>query len=222
MQAIQTSTSLENVSDALAGMMRPFGINAFAFGQIPTANGGLGELSLIRWPRWIEYYAINGFASCDSAIDEMQVSREPFTWGELKSRRSEKGARVFEACSAFGWNDGFIVPIDQCHGFVSLAAPSSLQGWDGAQRAEVAAIATAAYIKSLSFPATPVQSTPQLSTREREALSLVALGRNDTDIARLMGISLSTAHAHVERAKRRLSAKTRAHAVALALRAKMI
>lgn len=222
MQAIHSSTSLEALSDALAGKIRLFGINAFAFGQIPTASGRLGGLSLIHWPRWIEHYAINGFASQDSAIDEMQVAREPFTWGDLKSRRPDKGACVFEACSAFGWNDGLIVPINQYHGFVSLAAPSSLQGWDSARRAEVSALATTAYIKSLSLPSALAQSPPQLSAREREALTLVALGRCDTDIGRLMGVSPSTAHAHVERAKRRLGAKTRAHAVALALRAKMI
>ncbi|WP_084584685.1 helix-turn-helix transcriptional regulator [Sphingomonas azotifigens] len=222
MHTIHNATSLEGLSNALADMMRPFGINAFAFGQIPAASRDLGELSLIRWPRWIEHYAINGFAYHDSAIDEMQVSREPFTWSELKFRRPEKGGRVFEACSAFGWNDGFIIPIDQCRGFVSLAAPSSLQGWDSAQRSEVTAVATAAYVKSLSFPATPAQSPRRLSAREQEALSLVALGMSDADIARVIDVSTSTAHAHVERAKRRLGAKTRAHAVALALRAKMI
>lgn len=182
----------------------------------------MGRLSLIRRPYWIEYHAINGFASHDSAIDQMQTSRQPFTSGELKLRRPEKGARVFEACSAFGRNDGFVVPVDKGHGFQSLAAPSSLQRRDNAQRAEVTTLPTAAYAKSLSLPADSSPSPPQLSAREQEALSLVASGRSDTDIARLMGVSPSTAYAHVERAKRRLGAKTRAHAVALALRASMI
>jgi DNA-binding CsgD family transcriptional regulator len=223
-QSILKSTSLDDLSNFYAAALRPFGINAFAFGEVPT-SGVLGGLSVVRWPKWIEYYAINGFAQYDSAIDEMQRSLEPFTWTELKHRRPDKGTRVFDACSRFGWNDGLIIPVagPRSHrGFVSLASPASLASLDSGQRTEISQISRATYWRSRTLAADPPVLAPSLSAREQEALSLVADGRSDGDIATMMSISPSTAHAHVERAKRRLGAVTRAQAVALAMRAKII
>jgi DNA-binding CsgD family transcriptional regulator len=219
-----TQPALDDFCDAFMAALRPFGISAFAFGQAPT-SGGLGVLSAVRWPQWIEYYAINGFAQYDSAIDEMQSSSEPFTWTELKRRRPEKGARVFEACRRLGWADGFLVPVDMPgtqRGFVSLAAFASLQSLGSNQRTELTHLSRAAYFRSQAHAIDTQPLAPRLPPRELEALNLVADGRNDSDIAAIMAISLSTAHAHVERAKRRLGANTRAQAVALALRAKII
>lgn len=57
---------------------------------------------------------------------------------------------------------------------------------------------------------------PLLTPRERDCLSYVADGLSDQAIADRLGIGASTAHAHVENAKRKLAAKTRAQAVARA------
>jgi DNA-binding CsgD family transcriptional regulator len=56
-----------------------------------------------------------------------------------------------------------------------------------------------------------------MSKREIEASRLVALGCSDTEIAVRLGISESTAHKHVESARRRLNAKNRAHMASLAV-----
>ncbi|WP_284945109.1 helix-turn-helix transcriptional regulator [Acidisoma cladoniae] len=219
-----TPPALNDFCCSFMAVLRPFGINAFAFGQAPT-SGGLGALSIVCWPKWIEYYAINGFAHYDSAIDEMQSSPEPFTWTELKRRRPDKGARVFDACRRLGWADGFLVPVDMPgtqRGFVSLAAPASLRRLDSDRRTEITHLSRAAYSQAQALGVDPQPLAPRLPPRELQALSLVADGRNDSDIAAIMAISPSTAHAHVERAKRRLGANTRAQAVALALRAKIL
>jgi DNA-binding CsgD family transcriptional regulator len=56
-----------------------------------------------------------------------------------------------------------------------------------------------------------------LSIREIEAVRHVAVGRSDAEIAEQLGISKSTAHKHVESARGRLKAKSRAHLAALAI-----
>ncbi len=224
MEPVLIATSLDALGHSFAAAAGKFGINAFAFGLMPTSDE-LGGLPLVRWPNWIEFYAVNGFAHHDIVFDEMQRAHEPFTWKELKSRRPGEGLRVFDACSAFGWNDGLTVPVDRPHlrhGFVSLATPSSSLSLDSSDRAELTQLAVAAYAKVQAL-ALDTESVPQhLSVREQEALSLVAAGLSDARIAAAMSISTTTAHAHVERAKRRLGARTRAHAVALAMTAKMI
>ena len=56
-----------------------------------------------------------------------------------------------------------------------------------------------------------------LSARELDALRLVARGFSDGEIAARLGIAKSTAHKHVEGARRRLKAKSRAELAALAV-----
>ena len=53
-----------------------------------------------------------------------------------------------------------------------------------------------------------------LSARERDCLAFVAQGMSDADIAAKLQIAQSTAHFYIEKAKRKLGAKTRAQAVA--------
>lgn len=56
-----------------------------------------------------------------------------------------------------------------------------------------------------------------LSRREREVLAGVARGQTNGELAEMLGISESTVRTHVDAARTKLGATTRAHAVALAL-----
>jgi DNA-binding NarL/FixJ family response regulator len=53
-----------------------------------------------------------------------------------------------------------------------------------------------------------------LTPRQRQIVALIARGATDADIAVLLRISRSTAHKHVQNARRRLNAKTRSQLVA--------
>ncbi len=55
----------------------------------------------------------------------------------------------------------------------------------------------------------------RLSDREREVLSLVAMGESGTRIAKALGISASTVETHVRNCLTKMEAKNRAHAIAL-------
>ena len=57
-------------------------------------------------------------------------------------------------------------------------------------------------------------ATVALTRRERDALSFVAHGKTDWEIATIMGVSESTARFHVDNARRKYGAVNRAHAVA--------
>jgi DNA-binding NarL/FixJ family response regulator len=58
----------------------------------------------------------------------------------------------------------------------------------------------------------------QLSVREREVLTMVAMGESGTAIARVLGISRATVEGHVRNCLLKLEAKNRAHAIVLGLR----
>jgi len=57
-----------------------------------------------------------------------------------------------------------------------------------------------------------------LSGRQVQVLTLVAEGATDNEIARQLGLSAKTVSMHLKIARTRLDARSRAHAVALALR----
>ena len=57
-----------------------------------------------------------------------------------------------------------------------------------------------------------------LSNRQKEVLALVALGATDSEIAQQLCLSVDTISWHVKEIRCRLDARSRAHAVALAIR----
>jgi DNA-binding CsgD family transcriptional regulator len=67
-----------------------------------------------------------------------------------------------------------------------------------------------------------IGAAAKLTPREREVVGLLAMGRTGEEIARELVISPETVRIHVRNARRRLGARTRAQAIALALRAGQI
>ena len=62
------------------------------------------------------------------------------------------------------------------------------------------------------------ESAPRLTDREREVLTLLALGDSNKVIAEKLHLSPETVRAHTRSARLRLGAKSRSHAIALALK----
>jgi DNA-binding CsgD family transcriptional regulator len=62
----------------------------------------------------------------------------------------------------------------------------------------------------------------RVSARELEVLQLIADGRGNREIARELFLSEETVKTHVQRALRKLHAESRAHAVAIAFRNRLI
>ena len=82
-------------------------------------------------------------------------------------------------------------------------------------RAQAIELASFALIeRMLAFAPARKWGGPVLSERERDCLALVAEGKSDAEIAERLKLAQSTAHFYIEKAKRKLGVKSRAHAVA--------
>lgn len=66
-------------------------------------------------------------------------------------------------------------------------------------------------------PALKPDAKAVLTTRERQCLEGLAVGCSNNDIAKHLQISVPTVALHLSNARRKLDAKTREHAVALAV-----
>lgn len=228
---ISAATSREAVNGLFRHAARLLGFTAYAIGFIPDV--ALGEAAadagqpflLLDWPAaWLELYARQGFAADDIVVAHAAKTSAPFTWSEARALFPGASARIFSAASEFGWNDGFVVPVHdpraprgERFGVASLAAPH-LRHFDQAARRAMTALALTAFARARALSRRPAdERRAGLSDRERQAVALVAEGCSDAEIAVVMGISKATAHFHVENARKRLGARTRAQTVAIAL-----
>ena len=213
-----SAPTLEELNALFRQEVGAFGFNAFAAGML-IGNPREGSFLLLHWPRaWLELYAARGFAGEDIAVQEALRNPRPFTWTEIKAQQPAASRAIFAAAASFGWHDGLVVPV---HGtgadraLVSLAAPQLRLSPE--QREAAIRVCLTAFEAARRLAEAPNLGSSHLTRRERQALGLVAQGQDDSAIAAALGISAATAHSHVESGKRRLGAKTRAHAVALAL-----
>ena len=100
-------------------------------------------------------------------------------------------------------------------GLVTLVGPD--KEFDPAHHLPLSLMSECLLARIRSLDAGVVYAAPPagMSEREIDAARLVALGFSDDEIAAALGVSPSTAHHHVESARKRLRAKNRAHMAAL-------
>ena len=221
---------MARLNDVYRRAMHADGFTTYAVGYLPLgadhpAGTRPAPFLLLDWPRaWLEIYAREGLAHDDILLAEAACTSDPFTWTEARSRHPGASARAFALAAEFGWRDGFVIPIHnerappgERFGVISLAAPD-LEDWTISRRAAVVSLSLLAFARARTLSGLDATNAPPgLSDREREALSLVAEGMGDGDIAATMRITAATAHFHVEKAKKKLGATTRAQAIAIAL-----
>jgi LuxR family quorum-sensing system transcriptional regulator CciR len=149
-------------------------------------------------------------------------SLSPFLWSDIPRfvALSTADARTVESAPP-----GFAVPIHTGPFPAGSAAASGLADASGfagccsflvrkGVSLPVESFAAAHYIATLAFDgiqrvdrAQPVR--PRLTPRQRDCMILAAQGKSDWEIGKLLGISESTVHKHIEDAKRRFGVSTR-------------
>jgi DNA-binding CsgD family transcriptional regulator len=130
---------------------------------------------------------------------------------------------VWQMTREWGWKNGFVIPVHGPHGYfayVSIASPERDLDLGIENRARLQMLAVLAHDRcsTLSLAERPdvaSDSSGKLSERELECMRWVAAGKTDWEIATILVISSSTARFHIENARRKLDASTRAQAVAI-------
>lgn len=164
---------------------------------------------------WVEAYYQRGLHTRNPVVFASARRASAFRWSE-PGFDDLKGWAGFALARDLGIEDGLTVP---CHGPENRVGVISF-GFErlDLSRQEMLSIALAASVAHERMarlsPTVPTAALTRLTPRERDCLAFVAEGLSDADIGEKLGISQTTAHAHVEGAKRKLGAKTRAQAVA--------
>lgn len=148
-------------------------------------------------------------------------SMEPFESLSLQHGRILKGPekQSYDLTTGYGWRSIFVVPVHGPAGYrgtVAMLAKSDVRA-SVRDRAALRLAALCVHDRCRLDAQIGMSELPRpaLSAREIACLHEVTTGGTDKDIARKFSLKPSTVHDHIERARRKLNAKTRAHAASL-------
>jgi LuxR family transcriptional regulator, quorum-sensing system regulator BjaR1 len=212
---------------AMTGLFRatiaPFGFDTFACGELDLRDVDRCVYYVIDWPeRWRRFYLSSGLVQHDPVVSSLAYRREPFTWTDLRrDRRLGKVGRAgLNLAADLGWTEGYVVPMPSTGrriGLVSLVGSCKEISPEIRAFLALACIGFQLHVRPLvaeqGFAVPPIG----LTHRELHCIRLVAQGNSDKAIASALGIASSTAHEFIEKAKRRLKARTRPEMTAIAV-----
>ena len=189
---------------------------------VPSARGVTSHLLFRNWPAdWARISDGRGFAAASFVAAEARARLIPFTWLEARDRRvlTPPEREVWESALAFGWRNGFVLPIRGPGGYfatLSMGSPEADLDLGPDNRARLQMLATLAHERACVLAGLPCHQPlgQNMTAREIECLRWVAAGKTDSEIGVILSIAATTVKFHVDRARTKLGARTRAQAVA--------
>lgn len=195
------------------------GLDHIAYaGMNPMAGSVHG---FVTYPdAWKLHYAEQDFQSIDPALHLARRSIAPVDWSRFE--RSEDFKAVFRNASDFGISEqGLTVPVRGPYGdtgLLSVSSDCSADQWKSLTREIIGELqSVAVHIHDAvmrSDHLSRLLRTPQLSTREREILQWIAVGKSQQDVGDILGISHRTVEVHLRSARDKLYSLTTPQAVA--------
>lgn len=209
-----TGPTAADVGRSFFRALQPFGAKA-VFARARAAGGDGHVYSRISPPGWESLYADQRFADCNFLSREFARRNEAFAWSDIRLI-TQAELRLRDALADFGTRDGIAVP---CHGSGGYSAVVSLafdrlEALSSAERAAIVIAAVVAHGQMHRLLPHARPNTVALSPRERDCLGFIATGLSDGEIAERLGVGVTTIVSHVQNARRKLGARTRAQAVA--------
>ena len=190
---------------------------------VPTAAGLESRFLFRNWSgEWVKQFKEIASANCNNfAVNEARRRITPFTWRDIRAGRpfSAGEEKMWKEAHAFGWRDAFVLPVHGPRGYlatVSMASMSRDLDLSARQRLRLQMIALIVHehCGALSQPILVESPFESMSARELECLRWVAAGKTDWEISVILSISAATVRFHLDRARAKLGARTRAQAVA--------
>jgi LuxR family transcriptional regulator, quorum-sensing system regulator BjaR1 len=249
--AIESSTTIEELKRKLQLIIEGFGFAAFSFVDagrphldIPFHFGTTGE-------KWESLYHLNSFIHVDPMISKARRTNTPFTWGkvDLPQRTGKHKPRshvLMEAARDHGFKNGYVFPFH----FVDKQGRiySTVNGlfWkDEASRLNFLLsqplkheldllllywtqraidIAGPIYRNQSQFGTSHAEGKKDanLSDREREVLTWAGRGLTVVDTGEVLKIGDETVQSHIRNAIAKLGATNKTHAVAKAIHLALI
>lgn len=229
-QRIHKAVDQQAFESALHEIAQPLGLKSIFGGVVPTRIARPNEIRdrtlLQRFPEaWAARYNHLGYVFRDPIVERLQADRSPFSWRDAydSSQNAENVTLIGGEASEFGLRDGFVVPIALLDG--NIAAIS--YGGDNPDlspddKALLSFVSNYTLGQLLQRRHSAERARGRITAREYDCLLWSAEGRTEQDISDILGISKSTVTKHILSAREKLGALTKSHAVAIAMREKLL
>lgn len=208
--------------ELLLGATKELGFDHFALVHHDSmAVGRVPAIRIVNYPaEWILKLKAEPWSRLDPVHSACRRTNVGFAWDELPgSMLSREQQRMFRDAARYGLATGFTVPIHfpgDPAASLSLATRRGL-ALSGERRMCAEVIAAHAFRAARRLAGNP-PPRPRLSPRQIQCLALVASGKTDWEIGRILGIGEETVRSYMKWARSAYDAVTRAQLVALALR----
>ncbi len=200
------------------------GLHAWLITGLPNPGNRIDPLMMLNgWPAgWTELYTKLNLVQNDPVVAHCFRSIAPFEWDEAPYNASTNpGAQeVMERATDFGMNQGYCVPIHSSEGFQAVVTVAGERVELGGQvKRALHLMALYAHGKAVELCQPKMLPRERLLTkREREVLQWTAAGKSSWEISQILGISESTATAHIKAAAAKFDTPNRVATVVVALR----
>jgi LuxR family quorum sensing-dependent transcriptional regulator len=222
---LEQASSIDAIMDLVMSELGRHGFGAVMIGGLPEDHIEDAVLAN-RWPpEFFQLYMRNNYIRHDPIAKRCRLATEPFDW-DGKAHANDPDPLTVELmrhARDYGLARGFVVPIHNPHGFeacVSMAGVDLDLPRETRFALHVLAIYAHAAVRRLAAPE-PVKR-PALTPREREVLAWAAHGKSAWEIGEILHIAKRTVDEHATTAFHKLGASNRAHAVAIAVRDRII
>lgn len=220
-QAIAAAETLEAVFTRLQHETETAGLSCYAIGdQPPPESAALPQFFHSSWPKtWLDRYVSGGYVTYDPCLQYIAENVRPVTFTEMPKQgwMTPPQHAMWQDVQAHGFTEGLVVPIHNLQRPRAAAVyAGSVQEADPAAFPSLYLIALYAHerLRNLGREDAPGVI---LTAREQEVLSGLARGLTDDEIGHSLAISVRTVRFHLNQARIRLEARTRAQAVAIAV-----
>jgi len=217
------ATSDEDLSGGFLKAIRTLGFNEFAcLALVDQDNMPNDFVRILSYSdQWVEHYTQERYNQIDPTLSLAMGSSMPFRWSEKidPGKLTNKQQQLFMDAADAGIKYGFTVPI---HNRLVHSASVSIVGdcEEVSQDAYNSVHLMSVYLHEAALRilnSNKEQKKTKLTSRERECLKWVAMGKSDWEIGEILGISKNTVHFHVENAKDKFDTFSRVQAVTEAL-----
>lgn len=222
--SLVAARSEEELLESLRKLGRSLGFDQVLFG-IEIRLPAMGKIQHIAsgYPEpYQRLYQDRAFIGRDPAVAHCLTSDRPLIWTE--QIYGPASYDVMEESRAYGLGHGLSVPVHDADSSVSMLSLGRDRPFDSqAERdrvlddARVLAHCIHAAGRQLIVPGLLAQRRPPLSPREKECFQLVAQGKSNWDMGRILGISEAAAAFHVKNLLKKLHVSSRTQAVALGM-----
>ncbi len=219
--ALAGCDTLSALATMFGEAVAPLGMTSYASGMVTGPRAVSGEpFHFLHWPAdWLKVYQDNDFAKIDPIPRWAIVSGAAVSWSEVLKALPAKdpGHRVVEAGRPFHFTEGYVTPVRTGAGHLGLASVAGERaefGPDERLYLETLSRVTLRCADALvAAPVSPMVNS--LTDREMECAMLLGQGLTDRKIAAVLKLATATARFHVDNARKKMGAKSRAHLVSL-------